>query len=251
MLFRSLQLIAIPWAVPSDDAGVREQAELVDAASAVGVVAAWFFQTGEDPPQLDETPFPLDARRGPETTDLGLAIKLDGDELDGENTVLLAFHTLWLAPYRGKYHNTALAIDREHRAAQLWVERLDAGDGTVAHLTWIAAMLDRVMPIVHARFASRGDDAFVLAGNPLRACYRDGGEAAVDAWMAEQTIWADDEVARMLCELADDLANGGVLEPDDSRERDDDDVTRYAGELLIARARAGRLDPREIGRAHV
>jgi hypothetical protein len=93
-----LQLIAIPWIVPDDATDVREQTEVVDAASAVGVVAAWFFQTGDQPTLLDEVEFPLDDVPLPDPNDLGLSIKLAGDEMPGENTVLLAFHTLWLAP---------------------------------------------------------------------------------------------------------------------------------------------------------
>jgi hypothetical protein len=244
-----LQLIAIPWIVPDDATAVREQTEVVDSASAVGVVAAWFFQTGEQPTLLDEVEFPLDDVPLPDPNDLGLSIKLAGDEMPGENTVLLAFHTLWLAPYSGRYRDTAIAIDRDHRAVQLWTERLDAPDA-IAHLTWIAAMLDRVLPIVHARFGVRGDDAFVLGGNPLRGLYADGGELAIDTWLADQTEWGDDEVARMLCELADDIAAGTAMEPRNVApvpvDNDRHGIARYAGDLLIARARLNRLDPRAL-----
>jgi hypothetical protein len=241
-----LQLIAIPWIVPGDATDVREQAEVVDSSSAVGVIAAWFFQTGEQPTLLDEVEFPLDNVPLPDPNDLGLSIKLAGDEMPGENTVLLAFHTLWLAPYGGRYRDTAIAIDRDHRSVQLWTQRLDAPDA-IAHLTWIAAMLDRVLPIVHARFGTRGDDAFVLGGNPLRGLYADGGELAIDTWLADQTEWSDDEVARMLCELADDIAAGTAMEPRNVAPADDGHgIARYAGELLVARARMNRLDPRAL-----
>lgn len=243
-----LQLVAIPWAVPRDDAGLGEQTALAEAAAAAGVTAIWFFETGAEVPRAHDLGFPLDDRPVADTSDLGLALKLAGDELDGENTVLLAFHTLWLAPYEGGYRDTAIAIDREHRAAQLWACKFTV-DGAATRLLWVASQLHRVLPIAHARFAARGDDGFVLAGNPLRAHYRTGGEAAVERWLAEQAIWSDDEVARMLCELADDIATGLELEPDrdDGRDRDDDgDVTRDAGELLVARARAGRLGARVI-----
>ena len=242
-----LQLVAIPWLPPEDDAGAREQAELVARAAALGVAAAWFFATGDHPPRAYDLAFPLDDRPEPEPNNLGLAIKLAGDGLEGENTVLLAFHTLWLAPYEGRYRDTAIAIDREHRAAQLWACNLVA-DGAAEHLLWIASQLHRVMPIVHARFATRGDDAFVLAGNPLRTRYRDGGEPAVDAWLAEQACWSDDEAARMLCELAADIAAGREVEPDGHAHVGDDgsDVTQHAGELLVARARSGRLSTRVL-----
>jgi hypothetical protein len=240
-----LQLVAIPWLPPGAGAELRDQAELVDAAAAVGVTAAWFFQTGYEPLRQAEVAFPLDDDRHAGSPDFGIAVKLADDELDGENTVLLAFHTMWLAPYRNGYRDTAIAIDREHRVAHLWVSRLDDSEGARAHLAWIAAMLDRVLPVEHARFASRRDDGLVLAGNPLRACHAAGGEAAVDAWLADQTSWADDEVARMLCELAEDVASGAL--PDvDTRDDDEGDPTRYAGELLVARARAGRLDRRAL-----
>jgi hypothetical protein len=241
-----LQIIAIPWLPPNAGAELRDQAELVDASAAVGVTAAWFFQTGYEPPRQAEVAFPLDDDRDGSLHDFGIAVKLADDELDGENTVLLAFHTLWLAPYRNGYRDTAIAIDREHRVAHLWVSRLDGSEGARAHLAWIAAMLDRVLPIEHARFASHRDDGLVLAGNPLRACHAAGGDASVDAWLADQTSWADDEVARMLCELAEDLANG--LEPDHDAFDDGGggDPTRYAGELLVSRARLGRLDRRAL-----
>ena len=243
-----LQLVAIPWAVPRDDAGVHEQTALVEAAAAAGVTSVWFFETGAELPRTAEIPFPFDDRPVADASDLGIAVKLAGDELDGENTVLLAFHTLWLAPYEGGYRDTAIAIDREHRAAQLWACKVTV-DGAEARLLWVASQLHRVLPIAHARFASRGDDAFVLAGNPLRTEYRSGGEAAVERWLADQVIWSDREVARMLCELADDIAAGLELEPDrdDDRDHDDNgDVTRDAGELLLERARAGRLGARVV-----
>src|SRR6185295_16941051 len=123
---------------------------------------------------------------------------------------------------------------------------------------------------------------FVLGGNPLLAAHDAGGEQAVDAWIAAQTQWSNEEIAQMLRELAIELVTRSELRPHDdddedadivhiARDDDDDDdvvdsgdadrdrvrpavaapatdrrreVTAYAGELLAARARAGKLDPR-------
>ncbi len=254
--------------------------------------------------------------------DFGIAIKLRGDMLAGEGTLLFGFHTLWLAPYGGRYRNAAVTIDRAHHAAHLWVDRFAvpcSAKEQVQHLLWILTKLDEVIPIVHARFAGatmaqkysglmgETGEPFVLGGNPLLAVYAADGEAGVDGWIAEQTDWSAAEVAQMLRELAIEVVTtgGGSLpdgdrEPevdgafaaandetddadavigdedgDDDADADDDDdddddddaddddddeaegnededrgrqITCYAGELLAARAAAGKLDPRTAER---
>jgi hypothetical protein len=167
----------------------------------------------------------------------------------------------------------------------------------VGHLLWVLGQIHEVLPLLAARFSGasmaqkydgllgESRDAFVLGGNPLRAAHRAGGEAAVDAWLAEQAVWSDREVAQMLRELAVDIVTGGDDPPPAEPARaagaperrarratavaparglqaiaapataraigsnglDDDRgryIATYAGDVLIARARAGQLDPR-------
>jgi len=237
----------------------------------------------------------------------------------GEGTVLLGFHALWLTPYGGRYRNTSVTLDRRHHAAHFWVDRFAvpcAAEEQVHHLLWVIAKLHEVVPVLHARFGGAtmaqkyggllGDtsEPFVLGGNPLIAVYARGGDGAVDAWIASQTDWSNEELAQMLRELAvelvtgedDDEEDGDVQgddeidaifdaagidssdddedddedaaddeEDDEDDEADDDDtdddddddeedegdepdrgrhITAHAGEVLLARARAGLLDPR-------
>ena len=185
--------------------------------------------------------------------DFGLAVKLAGPFTVGEDTILRAFHALWLAPYGGRHRNAAVTVDRAHHAAHLWVDRfavpVEAGV-QVHHLLWIATQLDAVLPVVHARFAGAtmaqkygglmGDasEPFVLGGNPLLAV----PAAHIDAWIAKQHDWADEEIAQMLRDLAIEIA----AQDDDEPGEADRDVTAFAAELLAARARAGLLDPRAL-----
>ncbi|MFT3696302.1 MAG: hypothetical protein QM831_24390 [Kofleriaceae bacterium] len=193
------------------------------------------------PPQQTETRFPVDDYPRIidqlDWEDFGIAFKLAGPLVPGESTVLLGFHTLWLAPYGGRYRNTAVTIDPQHHSAHLWVDRFAvpcAAEELVHHLMWIVARLDEVIPVLHARFVpaslaqkhSEVEDLFVLGGNPLLRVYRDGGESAVDAWITTQTDWSGDEVAMMLRELAVELVSGDeelVIIGDEEPDDDDDD----------------------------
>jgi hypothetical protein len=180
------------------------------------------------PPSTRSVRFPVDAYpeiiEDLDREDFGIAFKLAGPYVEGEHTVLLAFHTLWLAPYAGRYRNTAVTIDTVHHSAHLWVDRFAVPcepAELVHHLLWIVSKLDEVVPVLHARFAPatmaqkcRGLDdedllaqPFVLGGNPLVEIYRAGGEAAVDGWLAEQTDWSADELALMLRELAVEIVS--------------------------------------------
>lgn len=255
-LEQAVHIIAVPWQPPSTPAELASQHALLASAD---LDEAWFFQTGTSLPPLDEddedddepewshgppphlarTRFPVDGTADADTEDFGIAIKLAGEILAGEGTVLLAFHTLWLAPYGGRYRNSAVTIDREHHSAHLWVDRFEvasAADDLVGHLLWIVSKLDEVVPVVHARFASAtmaqkygellGDDddeePFVLGGNPLMAAYALGGEAAVDRWIAEQTAWSKEEVAHMLREVAVEIVTANDDRDDDGLDGDDD-----------------------------
>ena len=149
--------------------------------------------------------------------DFGIAFKLAGALVPGESTVLLGFHTLWLAPYGGRYRNAAVTFDRAHHAAHLWVDRFAvpcSPEEQVHHLLWIVSKLDEVMPVVHARFAGAtmsqkygglmGDtsEPFVLGGNPLMAVYEHGGEQASMRGSRRRPTGRSDEIAQMLRELA-------------------------------------------------
>ena len=284
------------------------------------------------PPQRMSVSFPVDGY--PEILeeldweDFGIAFKLAGSYTPGEGTVLLGFHTLWLAPYGGRYRNAAVTLDRTRHAAHLWVDRFAvpcSPDEQVHHLLWVLSRLDEVIPVVHARFggasmaqkyggllgeAGDGGEPFVLGGNPLLAIHAEGGEPAVDAWIAEQTLWSPREIGAMLRELAIELASpkdgdldededddddeaevvdatfdakriearsdddeddDGDDDEDDDEDSDDNDeegdedddddeaegnededrgrqIAIYAGDVLRARAAAGRLDPRAADR---
>ncbi len=255
-LDQAVRIIAVPWHPPIGD--VAEQRHVIEHA---GVEEAWFFQTGttlppvdEDgddddadllwsdgpPPQVTRTRFPVDGTEDPDTADFGLAIKLAGDILPGEGTVLLAFHTMWLAPYGGRYRNASVTIDRKHHSAHFWVDRFEPpcdAEELVGHLLWIVSKLDEVIPVVHARISEatltqkygelmgEEDEPFVLGGNPLLSAYALGGEDAVDDWIAKQTAWSNEEVAGMLREVAVEVVTSSeaVHTDDDDDELDDEE----------------------------
>lgn len=311
-----LAIIAVPWDPPETPDALAEQQRAVEATGERGVCHVWFLQVGtslpdidaddeidEDtdaawshgpPPQVDDVRFPLDGYPDIldelDPQDFGLALKLRGPVLAGQESVLAAFHALWLAPYGGRFRNGAVTFDRAHDAAHFWVDQLEAQltpAEQVHHLMWVVARLDEVLPIVHARFAEAsmtqkfsglvgtGGQPFVLGGNPLLHAYVDDGDAAVDAWIARQTDWSDDEVAAMLRELAIEIVTTEGDEEDDDDEDDqltddellDDELedaavqlavdgsedqgqqlAAYGAELLRERAVAGKLDPRAAER---
>jgi hypothetical protein len=192
------------------------------------------------PPQLTTVRFPVDGYPAIldelDWEDVGVAVKLAGDIQPGEGTVLFAFHTLWLAPYAGRYRNASVTIDRKHHAAHLWVDRFAvpcSAREQVQHLLWVLSKLDEVTPIVHARFAGASiaqkyagltddeSEPFVLGGNPLLAVHAQGGEANVDAWIASQTAWSREEIAQMLRELAIEIVTAKTSDEDAAGEEVD------------------------------
>jgi len=328
------RLYALPWRPPAAGDEVAAQQRLVASAAAFGIEEAWFFQTGtrlrgaadrdvddEDdarwshgaPPLAREVRFPVDGY--PEILeqldweDFGIAFKLEGEAAPGEDTLLQELHTLWLAPYAGRFRSAGVTIDRAHHAAHLWVDRFavpSSAEEQVHHLLWIVSKLDEVIPVLHARIVGAtltqkyggltGDTTapFVLGGNPVRALHAEGGEEAIDRWLERQSEWSSEEVAQMLRELAVELVAQARPEEEDEEEDDDEDeeedeededaffgdeddddeedededeeederevrgeardedrgryLTHFAGEVLAARARAGRLDPRAADR---
>jgi hypothetical protein len=241
-------LYAVPWAPPEPGDAVAVQRRLVASTVTFGVEEAWFFQSRAcSASSLHDLRFPVDGY--PELLerldleDLGIAFKLAGEPVPGEDTVLHALHRLWLAPYGRRSFSEGVTIDRTHHAAHLWVERLavsSSAEELVHRLLWIASKLDEVVPVLHARLAGASvvnkagelgtpSTPFVLGGNPVRALYAEGGEDALDRWLEHQTEWSNEEVAQMLRELAIDLVAQARPEeeedeaPDDDEEEDDDE----------------------------
>ena len=200
------------------------------------------------PPRVLKPRFPVDGYPAIieelDWEDFGIAFKLRDDMLAGEGTVLFGFHTLWLAPYGGRFRNAAVTIDRKHHAAHLWVDRFAvpcSAEDQVHHLLWILSKLDEIIPIVHARFAGAtmvqkygglvGDtsEPVVLGGNPLLAIHASEGEAGVDRFIAEQTVWSAEEVAQMLRELAIEVVTTRDAVEDEAGE--EVDAVFDAGEI--------------------
>jgi hypothetical protein len=273
-----VELVAVPWIVAPDREALARHREALAGVATVGVMEVRC--VGSDPG--DDARVPACPIEGfPEILQtwardaFGIAVKLDGTALTGEESVMQAFHALWLAPYRAAdvdeedepaddatespgYRGAAVEIDAEHRAAHLWVDRLEPTVGAeeaVKRLLWIVARLGEIVPIAHARFGpadpSRvGDDGatFVLAGNPLRTRVLADGEAAAVAWAESQRTWSPRELAAMMAELVTEVDptraaaaalalrwcdRGLALDPSHS------DLPGYRLQLLVEQGRVG------------
>lgn len=203
-----VSVATLPWTPPRPGHELDVQRRLIESTSELGVEAAWFFQVGTSlaSPEVPHVRFPVDGHP-PASSDhgaFGIAFKLAGPPLPGTRSVLVAFHALWLAPDRSEVRSAAMTYDPPHHAAELWVEPAQLA----RHALWVVSKIDEVFPIVRARLGGPSGSSVVLGGNPLRTIYLEGGEAAVDRWVADQTEWANAEIARMLCELARELATG-------------------------------------------
>ena len=216
------------------------------------------------PPLEHSVAFPIE--RYPEIIDdydwesFGIAIKLAGAALPGEESVINAFFALWLSVYQDErveeyepFQRADVVHDRKHRSALMWVERFTvpatAAD-QVHFLLWIVARINDILPITWARYdsvddavksraaggaaagaggepseASEASDPFILAGNPLADRFRRHGEEAALAWAVGQSLWSRRELAGMLIEIA--LEH----DPDDPR-------TAVVAERLLRRALA-------------
>jgi tetratricopeptide (TPR) repeat protein len=202
------------------------------------------------PPPLEHTvSFPIE--RYPEILEdydwerFGVALKLAGSPLPGEESVINAFFALWLSVYQDErvdelepFQRADVIHDRKHRSALMWVERFTVpatATDQVHFLLWIIARIHDVLPIAWARFdnvddavkaradTSDGNDPFVLAGNPFAERYRRHGEEPALAWAVSQSAWSRRELAGMLIEVA--------LENDP-----DDKPTAMIAERLLRRA---------------
>jgi tetratricopeptide (TPR) repeat protein len=185
------------------------------------------------PPLEHSVAFPIE--RYPEIIDdydwesFGIAIKLAGVALAGEESVINAFFALWLSVYQDErvdefepFQRADVVHDRKHRSALMWVERFTvpatAAD-QVHFLLWIVARINDILPLTWARYdsvddavkarasggAASGAEAsapFILAGNPLADRFRRHGEEAALAWAVGQSVWSRRELAGMLIEVA-------------------------------------------------
>jgi len=218
------------------------------------------------PPLEHSVAFPIE--RYPEIIDdyswesFGIAIKLAGTPLPGEESVINAFFALWLSVYQDErvdefepFQRADVVHDRKHRSALMWVERfaVPATKADQVHfLLWIVARINDILPITWARYDSVDDavksravggvcgggpngggagaagessEPFILAGNPLADRFHRHGEEAALAWAVGQSVWSRRELAGMLIEIA--------LENDP-----DDPETAVVAERLLRRALA-------------
>jgi tetratricopeptide (TPR) repeat protein len=203
------------------------------------------------PPFEHAVPFPIE--RYPEIIDeyngesFGVAFKLGGEAMPGEESVVNAFFALWLSVYQDErademeaFQRADVVHDRRHRTALMWVEKFavpaTASDQT-HFLLWIVARIHDILSITWARFEivdsavkSRASgeisgEPFVLAGNPFAERFRRHGEEGALAWAVSQSAWSRRELAGMLIEVALDH------DPDDP-------TTAVIAERLLRRALA-------------
>ncbi len=225
-----------------EDADEDDEDELEDAD--FDVIAMESHWRNGPPPAEHSVPFPIE--RYPEMIDdydwesFGVAFKLAGTGMLGEESVVNAFFALWLSAYQDEradefepFQRADVVHDRRHRSVLMWVERFGVpatASDQVHFLLWILARLHDVLPIAWARFESvddavrshaeggdgpepRSDEededgkqetraAFVLAGNPFADRFRRQGEEAALTWAVAQSMWSRRELAGMLVEVA-------------------------------------------------
>jgi hypothetical protein len=224
------------------------------------------------PPMEHSVSFPIE--RYPEMIDdydwesFGVAFKLAGSALLGEESVVNAFFALWLSVYQDErsddfepFQRADVVHDRRHRSALMWVERFNVpatASDQVHFLLWVLARLHDVLPIAWARFDSVDDavkshaeggdgiDPFVLAGNPFADRFRRQGEEPAMTWAVGQTMWSRRELAGMLVEVAlehdpDDPTTAQVAERLLRRALSFDPSSDAAGYLAIVLVRQRRL----------
>jgi tetratricopeptide (TPR) repeat protein len=218
-----------------DDEGDDE-----DVVVEVGVESHW--RNGL-PPTEHSVGFPIE--RYPEVIEdydwesFGIAVKLAGSTLPGEESVINAFFALWLSVYQDErvdefepFHRADVVHDRTHRSALMWVERFAVpatASDQVHFLLWIVARINDILPVTWARFdqvddavksrpaGGPNDEPFILAGNPFADRFRRQGEESALAWAVAQSVWSRRELAAMLIEVAleyhpDDPNNAVIAE---------------------------------------
>jgi len=240
-----------------------------DIVEAVALESHWRNGT---PPFEHTVTFPIE--RYPEIIDdydwesFGVALKLSGDALLGEESVINAFFALWLSVYQDEradefepFSRADAIHDRRHRSSLMWVERfaVPATSADQVHfLLWIIARLSDIIPIAWVRFdtvddatkshaSGDGEAPFVLAGNPFADRFRRQGEEAALAWAVGQSAWSKRELAGMLVEVAlehdpDDPSAAAIAERLLRRARAFDPACDAAGYLAIVLIRQDRVE---------
>jgi tetratricopeptide (TPR) repeat protein len=261
-----------------DEEDEDDSGEPDDLDPGVGVALESRWRNGA-PPLEHTVGFPIE--RYPEIIDdydwesFGIAIKLSGTALPGEESVINAFFALWLSVYQDErveefepFQRADVVHDRAHRSALMWVERFAVpatASDQVHFLLWIVARINEVLPVTWARFdgvddavksralgpavgsgSPGGDDPFILAGNPLADRFRRHGEEAALAWAVGQSAWSRRELAGMLIEVAlahdpDDAATAAVAERLLRRALAFDRASDATGYLAIVLVRQRRL----------
>jgi tetratricopeptide (TPR) repeat protein len=224
------------------------------------------------PPLEHAVPFPIE--RYPEVLEdydgerFGVALKLAGSGLPGEESVINAFFALWLSVYQDEraddlepFQRADVVHDRRHRSALMWVERFSVpatASEQVHFLLWIVARIHDVLPVAWARFESVDDtvraradgvdgrDPFILAGNPFAERFRRHGEESALLWAVSQSAWSRRELAGMLIEVAlehdpDDPVAAAVAERLLRRSLSFDPASDATGYLVIVLVRQRRL----------
>jgi tetratricopeptide (TPR) repeat protein len=261
--------VAAEAAEPDEDDDDDEDVEEVELGAEVGLESHW--RNGL-PPTEHSVGFPIE--RYPEVIDeydwesFGIALKLAGSGLPGEESVINAFFALWLSVYQDErvdefepFQRADVVHDRKHRSALMWVERFAVpatASDQVHFLLWIVARINDILPVTWARFdqvddavksrATGGpnDEPFILAGNPLADRFRRQGEEAALAWAVGQSVWSRRELAGMLIELAleydpDEPATAVVAEGLLRRALAFDTGSNATGYLAIVLVRQRRL----------
>jgi tetratricopeptide (TPR) repeat protein len=268
-------LYAAPDAPPTDEAEDDADAddddeETDDELELEGIVES-HWRNGT-PPFEHAVPFPIE--RYPEVIDdydwerFGIAVKLAGTAMPGEESVINAFFALWLSVYQDEradefeaFQRADVVHDRRHRAALMWVERFAVpatASDQVHFLLWIVARIHEVLPIAWARFDSiddavkaraegeSGEEPFILSGNPFAERFRRHGEEGALAWAVGQSAWSRRELAGMLIEVAleydpDDPGTATVAERLLRRALSFDPASDATGYLAIVLVRQERL----------
>ncbi|MGE0550673.1 MAG: hypothetical protein AB7O24_21435 [Kofleriaceae bacterium] len=221
------------------------------------------------PPYAHSVTFPIE--RYPEIIEdydrdsFGVALKLAGDAMSGEESVVNAFFALWLSVYQDErtedfepFQRADVVHDRRHRSALMRVDGLAVpatANDQVHFLLWIVAQIHEILPLAWARFAAVADsvkthttpdsgiDPFVLAGNPLAERFRRLGEEAALAWASSQSGWSRRELAEMLIEVAlHEPVSAEVAERLLRRAQSYDassDATDWLGTVLIQQNKIG------------
>jgi tetratricopeptide (TPR) repeat protein len=254
-------------AEPDDDEDEPDDDD-IELVSDVTLESHW---RNGPPPAEHAVGFPIE--RYPEIIDdydwesFGIAIKLAGTALPGEESVINAFFALWLSVYQDEradefepFQRADVVHDRKHRSALMWVERFAVpatASDQVHFLLWVVARIHDVLPVAWARFDSvddavksratgSSDEPFILAGNPLADRFRRHGEEAALAWAVAQSLWSRRELAGMLIEVArdndpDDAASAVVAERLLRRALAFDTGSEATGYLAILLVRQCRL----------